>query len=391
MRRLLALFLLAATAATHPVAPARPDGLTADSEARWIPFDLTPGNQIRFSLLLDGAPVDAVLDTGVSQSVVSRAWVDAHKIRLRGGGSAAAIGGSIATGTIDARSIAMGGLYRGNVALSVASLPATATGSTRPIAMLVGRDLVADYALDLDFDAHRFRLLPSGRMPFTGATAPLAISPARQVYVSELIMGGARVSPLIVDTGDGASITLSDRAWQFVKPAAPLETTALAYGLGGPIVMGLAIVPRVVSGAQIASAVEVRIEPKGGFSDSVGMAGRIGTGFLERYRVLLDPRAGRMILKPGNRADEDPQRSTSGLLLAPEADRLRVVHVMRGGPGASAGWQAGDTICSVDGTAIGPDYAGSPLAGWSTGTPGRTVTLGLCDGSVRQLTLQQFY
>jgi len=391
VRRLLALLFLALIAATHAPAPPRPDGLSADSEARWVPFDLTPGNQIRFSLLLDGTPVDAVLDTGVSQSVVSRAWAEAHKLKLHGGGAASAIGGPIATATVDARSIAMGGLYRGNVALSVASLPATATGSARPIVMLVGRDLIADYALDLDFDDHRFRLLPSGRMPFTGATAPLSISPTRQVYVSELIMGGARVAPLIVDTGDGASVTLSDRAWQFVKPAAPLETTALAYGLGGPIVMGLAIVPRVVSGTQIADAVEVRVEPKGGFSDSVGVAGRIGTGFLQRYRVLLDARAGRMILKPGALADEDPQRSTSGLLLAPEADRLRVVHVMRGGPGAAGGWQTGDTICWVDGTPIGPDYPGSALAGWSTGTPGRIVTLGLCDGRTRDLTLQQFY
>jgi len=387
MRRLLSALLLLCAFAS---ASAHADGLTADTEARWVPFDLGAGNQIHFTLTLDGAPVSAILDTGVSTSILSRAYVVRHKLKVQPAGAADAIGGRIATDVVQARALAMGGLQRSGVALSVATLPATATGNT-PIDMLVGRDLTAAYALDIDFDAHRFRLLPSGRMPFTGASAPLAISPDRMVYVSEMIMGGARVKPLQVDTGDGASVTLSQRAWQFVKPAAPLETTALAYGLGGPIVMGRAIVPRVVSGTEIATDVEITIEPQGGFSDSIGMAGRIGLAFLQRYRVLLDPGAGHMILKPGALAETPTLRSTSGLLLGTEPGRLRVLHVMRGGPGEAGGWKTGDTICSVDGVGVDAGYGGSAAAGWTVGAPGRTVTLGLCDGSVRRLTLQQFY
>ena len=40
--------------------------LAADAEQRWVPFTLTAGNQIRFAMTLDGQPVTAVLDTGVS-------------------------------------------------------------------------------------------------------------------------------------------------------------------------------------------------------------------------------------------------------------------------------------------------------------------------------------
>ena len=64
---------------------------------------------------------------------------------------------------------------------------------------------------------------------------------------------------------------------------------------------------------------------------------------------------------------------------------------MRGGPAAAAGWQAGDTICRVDGQAIGADYATSPLARWSIGTPGTVVTLTACDGTTRALRLARFY
>ena len=79
------------------------------------------------------------------------------------------------------------------------------------------------------------------------------------------------------------------------------------------------------------------------------------------------------------------------VLLGLDQGRLRVVHVMRGGPAAAAGWKRGDLICRIDGQPIPGDYPDSPLANWSTGAPGRIVSLGMCDGTVRTLTLRQFY
>ncbi|MDH7975479.1 hypothetical protein QH494_25115, partial [Sphingomonas sp. AR_OL41] len=90
------------------------------------------------------------------------------------------------------------------------------------------------------------------------------------------------------------------------------------------------------------------------------------------------------------RAGAPPPRSTSGLLLRREGDRLSVVHVMRGGPAAATGWRAGEAICSVDGAIIGR-VPGEAALSWPIGPPGRTVRLGLCDGPTRALTLRNFY
>jgi S1-C subfamily serine protease len=133
------------------------------------------------------------------------------------------------------------------------------------------------------------------------------------------------------------------------------------------------------------------IEPADGFSAAIGTEGRIGTGFLQRYRVLLDPHAGRLVLAPSPEADQPPVRSTSGLLLGFAGDRLRVVHVMRNSPAAETGWKDGDTICAVDGAPIPRDYPDNALSDWSVGAPGRVVTLKLCDGATRKLTLRHFY
>ncbi len=365
--------------------------LATDAEARWIPFDLTPGNQIRFTMQLDGRDVTAILDTGVSYSLLAKASPALDTAKLVAGGSATAIGGSVALGWMPTRTIALGGLARIGGGVTVADLPAIATGSMSAVDLLVGADMLAGHALDIDYTAKRFRLLRSGRLPFKGETAPLRVSTERSVYESTITLGGRRLAPIVVDTGDGSSVTVTAAGWQAANLKALRTTSAISFGLAGPAVSGLAIVPEIRVGEMVASEAEVRIEPADGFSQAIGTAGRIGSGFLQNYRVLLDPGARRMVLSRGPKADLPPPRSTSGLLIGIEKDRLKVLHVMRGGPAAAAGWKDGDLICSIDGMPIAADYATSPIAAWSAGAPGRIVTLGLCDGTVRRLELTRFY
>ena len=395
MRRLFPILLATCLIAAAPP-PAGREGvatLAADTDARWVPFDLTPGNQIRFTLTLDGAPLTAILDTGVSYSVLARAAAD--PARVQSDGQATAIGGAgsgaVAVGWQPTRTLTIGGLTRTGGGVTVAALPALATGSAKPVEMLIGRDAIGGQALDIDYANHRFRLLPSGRLPFVGSLAPLTISPARHVYESQVRIGRRTLSPVIVDTGDGSALTLSESAAKRAGVTRLPSTTTVSFGLAGETVSTLTILPMVTIGEQAIRSVETRIEPANGFSETIGVAGRIGSGLLQNYRVLLDPAAGRMVLKPGPDANRPPLRSTSGLLVGLERDRLKVLHVMRGGPAAAAGWQVGDLICQIDGQPIGADYPTSALAKWSIGTPGTIVRLGLCDGTVRSLTLKRFY
>lgn len=365
--------------------------LADDAEARWVPFDITPGNQIRFTAQVNGVAASAVLDTGVTASVASPRFAALAKLKIQARGMARAIGGQVPFGWATTRSLAFGALDRRGGGITIAALPANAIGEAQGPDLLVGQDLLAAYALEIDYVGRRFRLLPSGRLPFRGEVAPLRVAPEVQVYVTELTLGGRRLRPIVVDTGDGSAVTLSQPAWAASKPAALPITSTIAYGLGGAQVSSLAIVPQIAIGQVDAREVELRVEPAGGFSQMIGAAGRIGSGLLERYHVLLDPGAGRMVLSPGPAADVPPLRSTSGLLTRAEGNRLRVLHVMRSSPAEASGWRTGELICAIDGVAIGADDADKRHAGWSVGQPGRVVTFGLCSGATRQLTLQRFY
>ncbi|WP_254606651.1 aspartyl protease family protein, partial [Sphingomonas bacterium] len=125
MRRLsiLLAFLLAAPLPAAPLPAARgqidrmavatPDiALAADAEDRWIPFTLTPGNQLLFDLDLDGRSISAILDTGVSYSVLSRRYAAGQRLAVRAVGRATAIGGAVPIGWVDTRSLSLGGLTR---------------------------------------------------------------------------------------------------------------------------------------------------------------------------------------------------------------------------------------------------------------------------------------
>lgn len=378
---LAALIGLAAPAERVDAAPAVMH-LSADSEARWVSFELTQGNQIRFRTQLNGRWVDALLDTGVTDTAVTTRFARAAGLKPLVAGSADAIGGRVTLSWTGIDRVEVGGLVRTGGRVAIIDADPRVTGSA-PVDLFVGADLLAGHALEIDYDAQRFRLLPSGRMPFRGVTLPLRLAERSRLYLSELDLGGRNLRPVIVDTGDGGMLSLTRSFWQ--GSAAVPTTTAIAWGLGGVVESEVAILPALRIGG-LAAEVELRVESDTGFSARKGAAGRIGGGLLRRHRVLLDPRAGRMVLATGERADWPVTRSTSGLMVAQQADRLRVLHVMRGSPAAASGWRAGTDICAVDGT---PATDGP--RDWATGTPGRRVRLTLCDGGERTLTLARFY
>lgn len=385
----LAALLLSSASVAQPTAPR----LAPDAESQWIPFDLTPGNQVRFKLTLNGRPATAILDTGVSYTVASTTLASSLGLKAAASGRADAIGGSVPLSWAAVESIGFGGLARSGGRVAVAELKAIATGSAQPVEVLVGADILGHHALEIDYDQRRFRILPSGRMPFRGTTVPLGLSRDSGVFISEATVGAGRLRPLLVDTGDGSAVTLSREAWAATRLPFTGFTSAFAFGLGGAIETDLKVLPQLKLAGFTARNVELRVERSQGFSTQTGTAGRIGSGFLQRYRVLLDPKAKRMILAPGKTADHPPLKSTSGLLVALQGKELRVLHVMRNSPAATQGWQAGERICRIDGQPVPDDYLSSPVAVWSADTPGRTVKLGMCDkGSQdRALTLANFY
>jgi len=389
MRPLFAFFLLLLPmpAAAQPAATT----LAPDSEARWIDFELTAANHIRFAATINGKTARAILDTGVSDTVVTPEFAARAELRASVRGRADAVGGAVDIAWSALRKLEIGGLARRGGRIGIAALPPAATDPGSRTDALVGSDLLACCALEIDYDQRRFRLLPSGRLPFRGATAPLGYDASQRVYVSALRIGSNRIAPVLVDTGDSAELTLARATWASANQQAPSGTTSgLVNGLGGAAEAEVVTNDAVRVADLALGEVEIWIEGGDGLSARRGMAGRIGSGLLRRLHLLLDPGAGRMVVAPGAGSARTPPRSTSGLVLVAEPGRLVVRYVMRNSPAAATGWRPGEHICSVDGVPV-PPRAELPADDWTRGAPGRVLKLAMCDGSARKLTLRRFY
>lgn len=387
LRLILALLLCAP-------AIARAQGtLSADAEARWVPFTLTAANHLRFAMTVDGVAAQALLDTGLNHSAVSRDFARRAKLTIDPQGAAAgvALGGSIRVDWAATKSVAFGALDRSGGRVAVIDLPKLLASASGDADVLVGTDLISPHALDIDFANRRFRLLPSGRMPFTGTRVPLSVQSGSGLYLTQAMLAKTRLRPLLIDTGDGGALSIARSAWRTATIRGARVTSTIAYGAGGVVDAGLTVTDAVSLGGQPTGPIEVRIEADGGFAKQVRVVGRVGTGLLLRYRVLLDPGAGQMLLSPNPDAPPAPLKSTSGLLLGYDRARLRVLHVMAGGPAAKAGWKADDLICQVDGQAVALTANGGVDVRWGTDAPGRVVRLTMCDGAARTLTLARFY
>lgn len=379
-----AVLLLPALIAAQPQASTR---LSPDTEARWVPFELTGGNQLRFAIEVNGKPASAILDSGVTDSFVTADFASRVGLKARSREQATAIGGSVEIGWAHGGTIAFGGLTRSGSRIGISGAEGLFPFGAD---MFVGADVLSCCALDIDYDARRFRLLPSGRMPFTGTTLPLSRA-STGLFRAEVTVAGHIVRPVVVDTGDGSSMTVSRTHWAAAGFQNVQVTSTLGWGMGGVSIADTAVVSPVLLGGLSVRESEVRIEDPGGFLTVSSSAGRIGSGLLVRFRVLIDPGAGRMVLQPGKQIDAPVIRSTSGLLMQAGPAQLRVIHVMRGSPAARAGWRDGETICTVDGVAVADLSRLGTAINWGAGAPGTTVRLTLCDGERRSLTLRRFY
>jgi hypothetical protein len=118
----------------------------------------------------------------------------------------------------------------------------------------------------------------------------------------------------------------------------------------------------------------------------------VGLDLLRHFRLTIDFGGDRLWLTPRPEVADVPfLKNRSGLSLTPEGDHLRVAHVAAGSPAEAGGWQVGQTIVAVDGQAITPAYAASPLSRWGFGPPGKLVALTLPDGRRKALKLADYY
>jgi predicted metalloprotease with PDZ domain len=121
-------------------------------------------------------------------------------------------------------------------------------------------------------------------------------------------------------------------------------------------------------------------------------AGNVGLYVLSRFHLITDYPHDALWLTAEPKAIVEPfARNRTGLDLTPSPDRLVVMLVRPGSPAEQNGWKEGAEIIAIDGHKVDALFSGSALSRWSEQPAGTDVALTLADGSIRHLTLADYY
>lgn len=339
--------------------------------------------------VIAGPPARTVrlwLDTGTPDSTIDRTFLQrAGSVAVEGSiGTLKAGRGPVPRALVD---IDLG--PDGNVSLLYPRLADLGlTARSRQVDVILGMSALGGCMIDFDPVRRTISIgarLSPARLPDRVLLQP---GPGQGLAFAKLTLPGGTVVPVVVDPFGPVELSIPEPAWQSLRRLAPtpVATDMIAWTRENFERVGLIYMSGVHLGAASLGGANTLLLPLHGRHQ----VARVGFGLLGcapfQFDLLHHVLAfdHRKLCKPG-------RLTRAGVMTTTLSDRLWVGHVMAGSPAQRHGIHKGDQICHIDSRPIGEGYRRSLLSGWARGAPGRTVALGMCDGRLIELTLQEFY
>lgn len=358
---------------------------------QWQTIEIANGDTLVVPALVAGTGATAILDSGSGASIISTSFAARIGLSSDEQRTVSGLSGKAPVRLVRNVEVSFGGAFRRLPFVVAADLGAASAAFGRSIDVILGEDMLRGNCIALDFANSRLALAKTGS--FAGGTdwAPSALGRGakRELFISASIEGRTPV-PLMFDLGNSTALMLSSAYLEAQGLLQERTTSTAAYG--------------GVEGVRLAKILMVRdltIGPAGvvglpalGIDNwlSVDTVGNIGLPLIAQFDVMLDVTAGFVwFRRPPSRHRLPMLKDRSGLGLAGSADALTVVHVALSSPASAAGWVAGERIVAINGHPVDPSYTRGSLWAWRFDAAGTVVKLELAGGSMRELTLADYY
>ncbi|MEO6340212.1 MAG: aspartyl protease family protein [Caulobacteraceae bacterium] len=270
------------------------------SSSGWLPFSAQDDRVVIVSALVNGTPVQALVDSGAQSSVIDRGLALRLGLPLSVIPPVMALGvsGKPQLGRTTALEVRLGAL-RLRLRAAVLELNAISVASGLPFGLMLGQDVLQALVADMDFPARRLSLhdpasyqLPAGAVP-----TPARLQ-GRELLVPVTVEGAAL--DVVLDTGASGAISLAAD----VAEAAGL-VTGRAVEQGVSISFGGVSPNRIVRARSFIFAgrryIDTPIQIYSARAGGMIPKGLLGVEMLKPYRVTLDQGRSRLHLIPGGR------------------------------------------------------------------------------------------
>jgi predicted aspartyl protease len=368
---------------------------TAGGTTGWTPFVLHREGQIFLPAQVNGVAAEAFLDSGVSRLVLGRAFAERAGLKLsgslKGHGVTGSTEGAWAKGPLEVR---VGSLVLTREEAAVFDTAELSVASARSMDLFLGREVFDALLVDIDFPSRQIAFHdPRSFSPPRGAVA-VPLRPSGQLRSVPVSIEDRPPVPATFDLGNNVALKISPKwAGEQKLLDGKRTTTASSVGINGGSRNTELVLSTLEIGGFALKDVPVAVTDSWA-NDAKGIATptNIGLPVFSRFRIVTDYGRDRLWLIPSAAAMQTPfRKNRSGLRSTFAGDRLRVLHVSRGGPAERLGWKEGEEIVAVDGVRIDAGYVNHARSFWGSGPAGTTVRLTMADGSVRQLTLEDYF
>lgn len=379
----------------RPAAGARlarlPEGAAA---TEWMPIDLYKERWIYLRGRVNGRETDLLLDSGAGMTVLDRGFAAAAGLQAAGAVAARGTGGVSEAGLLDGVTIELGGLALGPMAAAVLDLSEIERKSGRAMPVILGKELFHAVTVDVDYPGRRIRFHDSTRFRYEGSGRSTELLPGEDGHKSlRLAMEGGEPVVVGLDTGQGGALTVfghyaGERGFLTGRPLSEVKSG----GVGGfRIAKSATLASVALAGYEIADVpVVIHTEDVGGAFDTQRQAGNLGTGILNRFRVVFDYAYDRLWLEPGAGFAEPLPRDRAGLQFERDGAELVVDFVAPGSPAQAAGWVEGERVRALDGEPVGVEWW-RVTTRWQHAADGTPARLTMSDGTERTLVLRAYF
>lgn len=338
---------------------------------------------------LDGKPTSLIFDSGGGNFLLPQA---VQRLGLRASGGVATGGAGTTeqmTSFAPVSSVEFGGARLSSQNFVVTSLAYPFMHPRKGVEPegLIGYEYLANFRIIVRYADNAVDVAPfDAPAPSGGVTLPFK-SDGNHAYVLATIDGVSGY--YLLDTGNSGGIVLN---LPFVQENHLFPNGGLTYsspgGVGGGFHETLAAAKTFTFAGRTFQDVPVGIpQVKAGFFATRGVAGNLGSGFLQRFTVVFDYKAQAVTFIP-NRNVAMPFRSDhTGLSLnQSDADGFEVRQVVPGSPAADAGIAADDRLTAFAGNQVSSGFGLGDFFPYSEGSKPFTVTVAR-NGTSRTVTL----
>jgi hypothetical protein len=279
------------------------------------------------------------------------------------------------------------------VSATIADLAPMTKRMGRPILFLMGDAAFDNFAVDIDFAHHQIAFRDPDHVDKPAGGIEMPLRTVRGVRVVPASIEGAPTEDFWFGLGNAGELLIYQ---SYYEPNALLNgrrtSERQAGGIGALVAETVAVVRHVTFGGVTFGDMPAAFIPSaiaGQASDSVH--GMIGTPILSRFRLIVDYRHDRLYAMPDRAAVPAAfDKDRLGLVLTEADSGYTVTFVAPHSPAESAGFKAGDRIASIDGKSAG-GLTRTALTALRYGRAGLVVALTLPDGSVRRVTLADYF